>query len=469
MKSLINKMIIVSFVLSLTVAVQAAITNTYEVNTDSAQISIQPTPYDLLQASGTTNFIVKGALHGVVPDGTLALYDSRSVGDFGDPAHGFNGGCVLFQDGISPDNDVAINVVFDAPKKIQEVRVFSNWGDQRQFAYFEVWTSTTGTNDVDYSFLGVTKNGEFGETNDPPNVAYYRVARLYDPDDGVLANNITSIKLVQRNVGYGIEAGKGVLEPPATPQGSYVSIASSSEKEIDIIGTDVNAVNEFYSELNLASLPLQPQSDDLAQGSGATNYIVAGGMHNWAGFVSNFFRFMFNSPVDGDLGVGDPLTVGGTEVVLFDATPPETLSLEMNCDFDSPKTIDAIQVFSLAGDSRIFNYGEVYSSTTGTDLDDYTYLGAVSFGNWGDDASLYANSNCVARLYDSVDGTLATDVRSVKIRFLGVMDTVAWSSAKTFGSSGGSAIGEIDIIGIPEPATLLIGGLFIGLAFLRRR
>ena len=236
MKKFVSKMILASVVLSLSVAVQAAITNTYEVNTDAASLSIQPVPDDLWQLPGTENTIVKGALHGVVPDGTLALYDSRSVGDFGDPAHGFNGGCVLFQDGISPTNDTAINVDFDAPKTIEEIRAFANWGDQRQFAYFEFWVSTTGTNDADYSYLGTSVNGEFGETNDPPNVAYYRVSRLYDPEDGVLANNVTSLKIVQKNVGYGISAGLGVMELPETPQGGYVSIASTSQKEIDIIG-----------------------------------------------------------------------------------------------------------------------------------------------------------------------------------------------------------------------------------------
>ena len=233
---MMKKLITLSVALLLTVSLQAAITNTYEVSTDAGTLSIQPTPDDLWQLPGTVNTIVKGALHGVVPDGTLALYDSRSVGDFGDPAHGFSGGCVLFQDGISPDNDTAINVDFDSPKIIEEIRAFAWWGDQRQFAYFEFWASTTGTNEGDYTKIGTSVNGEYGETNDPPNVAYYRVSRLYDPDDGVLAINVTSLKIIQKNVGYGIEAGLGVMEPPATPQGDYVAIASTAQKEIDIIG-----------------------------------------------------------------------------------------------------------------------------------------------------------------------------------------------------------------------------------------
>ena len=231
-----KKFITLSIAMLLSLSLQAAITNTYEVSTDAGTLSIQPTPDDLWQLPGTVNTIMKGGMHPVVPDGTLALYDSRSVGDFGDVAHGFNEGHALFQDGISPDNDTAINVDFDAPKTIEEIHAFGNWGDQRQFAYFEFWVSTSGTNEGDYTKLGTSVNGEYGESNNPPNVAYYRVSRLYDDADGVLAINVTSLKIVQKNVGYGIEAGLGVLEPPATPQGAYVSIASSAQMEIDIIG-----------------------------------------------------------------------------------------------------------------------------------------------------------------------------------------------------------------------------------------
>ena len=232
-----KKLFVFAVTMLLTISLHAAITNVYEVNTDSSLLSVQPTPDDLWQDPTTTNFIMKGALHGVVPDGTLALYDSRSVGDFGDPAHGFNNaGCVLFTDGMSPDVDVTIHVDFNAPKRVDEVHVFSWWGDQRQFAYFDVYGSTTGTNDADYTKLGTMVNGEFGETNLPPNQAYYRVARLYNTLGTPLMSNVKSIKLVQRNVGYGIDAGRGVMEQPGTPQGSYVAIAGSSEVEIDILG-----------------------------------------------------------------------------------------------------------------------------------------------------------------------------------------------------------------------------------------
>ena len=231
-----KKLFILAVTMLLTISLQAAITNVYEVQIDSANLTFQPTPDDLWQDPTTTNFIMKGNLHGVVPDGTIALYDSTSVGNFGPDAHGFASGCVLFQDGLSPDADVTIDVDFNAPKRVDEIHIFANWGDNRQFAYFDVYGSTTGTNDVDYTKLGTMINGEYGETNDPPNQAYYRAMRLYDTSGAPLMNNVRSIKLVQRNTSYGIAAGSGVMLPPGTPQGAYLAIAGSSIKEIDILG-----------------------------------------------------------------------------------------------------------------------------------------------------------------------------------------------------------------------------------------
>ena len=229
-----KKLIILSAALLLTVSLQAAVTNIIEVEIDAANLSIQPTPDDLWQLPGTVDTIMKGGPHGVVPDGTLSLRDSRSIGDFGDPAHGFNNGYFLFTDGISPTNDTIINVDFDSPKTVEEVHIFANWGDNRQFAYIEVWGSTTGTNEADYTKIGTALSGEFNETNDPPNQAYFRLGRLYDDADGVLANNITSLKLIQKNVGYGIGVGYGVMLPPGTVSPGGVS--GSAHMEIDIIG-----------------------------------------------------------------------------------------------------------------------------------------------------------------------------------------------------------------------------------------
>jgi len=232
-----KKLIVLSVAVLLTLSLQAAITNTYEVVIDSATLSVQPTPTDLAQAPSTVRTIISGGMHGVTPgeEGFSLFFDSIAEGNFGTNQVGpYNLDTGLFSDGVS--NGTTFICIFDAPKKIQEVHIFGYWGDDRQFNYTEIWGSTTGTNDADYTKLGTMVNGEWHETNDPPNQSYYRTSRLYDPDDGTLANNIRSLKFVQKNCGYGIEAGKGVMLEPNTPQGSYVGCSGSAIREIDIIG-----------------------------------------------------------------------------------------------------------------------------------------------------------------------------------------------------------------------------------------
>ncbi len=467
MKKFITKMILVSFVLSLTVVMQASIINVYEWNDVLANLSIQPQANDLAQSAGSTKYITAGALHSA-SDVLDSMFNSNVDGSYGPHSPEFR---AIFRDGVSPGADTTFRCDFDIPKEIAEVHVFSFWGDRRLFTWFEVWIST---NNSDYTHVGTAT---FGESGDPCTnyVSEHCLARLYDPDDGVIATNVTSVKFVQKNCGYdggGIPGGIK-LDPGTITNDFYTRASGSVIYELDIIKVPepTTITNEYFWENNLENLPFQPQCDDLAQLSGSTNYIVAGGMHTYEEFISNKFEFLFNSPVDGELGAGEPLTVGGTGVLLWDAPIPSPLTLEWNCDFDSPKIVQAVQVFSRAGDPRLFTYGEVYYSTTGTDADDYTYIGAVSFGEWGESSDGYADYNCVARLYDTVpDGSLADDVTSIKIRFLGVMDTT-WVDLthKVEGSSGGSTIGEVDIIGIPEPATFLVGCFLLGLAFLRRR
>jgi hypothetical protein len=106
-------------------------------------------------------------------------------------------------------------------------------------------------------------------------------------------------------------------------------------------------------------------------------------------------------------------------------------------------------VFSLAGDARLFNYGEVSYSTSGTAP--YTYLGAVSFADWGDLTADYVNSNCAARLYNSDTDVLAADVKSLEITMIGSCDNWTWDFSKKIKAGGGAVIDEIDVVGIPEP------------------
>ncbi len=225
-------------------------------------------------------------------------------------------------------------------------------------------------------------------------------------------------------------------------------------------------VNMNYSKLALGDLPYQPQPADLAQQAGSTKSIVAGGMHTT--WTDNQFSYMFNSPSVGAYGTGSPDSEGGTGVLLWDAAEPITTSIVMHIDFTAPEAIQEVRIFSFAGDTRLFNYGEVSYSTSGSAP--YTSIGAVSFGDWGDYYYDYALSNCLSRLYDDGTGVLASDVRSLEITMYGVMNNWTWANwqQKTENTGGGSVINELDIIGIPEP-TLLLSGLLLGVAFLRRK
>ncbi len=222
---------------SITVSPSETIAYTFESTLNSGNLSFQPRPDDLAQMPGTTKSIIQGGMHSVTPApaGFNKFFDSDAVGSFGTDTtyHG----CGLLQDGISDlSSDTIILVQFDSPKTIDEVHFFTYWGDDRQFAYFELWGSTTGTADDDYSKLGTALNADYGETNDPPNTMIYRLARLYNPTYGVIADNITSLRIVHKNVGYNIESGEGVMLQPGTSQGSYRAISGSAINEIDIIG-----------------------------------------------------------------------------------------------------------------------------------------------------------------------------------------------------------------------------------------
>ena len=140
--------------------------------------------------------------------------------------------------GLSPESDTVIQYDFDFPKRIDEVHVFSRWGDLRLFTWFEVWISTTGTNNTDYTKMGVVSFGKKGDL--AANYAgKYCVARLYN-DSEYLVSGVMSIRLVQKNSGYNTNGETGIKEDPGTPFGStYNSAAGSAVLEIDIIGNGI--------------------------------------------------------------------------------------------------------------------------------------------------------------------------------------------------------------------------------------
>ena len=213
----------------------STLTSVYEYADNISGLSMQPQAHDLTQMPGATNLLISGSMHTGVSDNKFEyLFNSDVDGSYGPGGPGGNG-IVLFSDGMSPENDAVIHCDFDSPRTIQFINVFSFWGDQRLFTYFEVWTSETGTNNSDYTRIGVVTFGENGMSNTP--YAYkHCLAQMYDPTDNVIADNVMSVKLVQKNCGYGIEADLGDKHAPGTPQGSYVAVTGSAVGEIDIIG-----------------------------------------------------------------------------------------------------------------------------------------------------------------------------------------------------------------------------------------
>lgn len=205
------------------------ITNVYEAADNSAALSVQPLPDDLSQFGDVRINLIKGNTNNHFNLGTL--FNSDASGSYGAVT-------CLFPDGLSPENDTVIQYDFGSPKIIDEIHVFSRWGDLRLFTWFEVWISTTGTNDTDYTKMGVASFGKKGDL-----VASYAnkycVARLYNNSE-YLVSGVMSIRLVQKNSGYNKNDGTGIKEDPGTPLGStYSAVAGSAVLEIDIIGNGI--------------------------------------------------------------------------------------------------------------------------------------------------------------------------------------------------------------------------------------
>ena len=238
MKKLNTIIICAALILLFTTSIstQAAVVNSYEYGTTLSALSIQPQTNDLAQLSGTTNLIVKGAIHSGSPSPFYSLFNSGGIGELGN-------GTVIFQDGTSPAGDTTIHCDFDAPKTIGEVHIFSSWGDARVFTWFEVWFSTTGTNDSDYSYLGTATFGAEGDLASSYPSTGECLARLYDNADGVLADNVVSLMLIHKTVGN-----------PNSPNdkkspSSVTTYVGAAVQEIDVIGVPYNLVaNHSYND-----------------------------------------------------------------------------------------------------------------------------------------------------------------------------------------------------------------------------
>ena len=203
-------------------------TNTYAADDNLSSLPVQPVPNDLAQLPDV-NISVDGPTNEHF--NVTALFNSDLVGSYG------SGAC-LFPDGISTDKDVVLQFDFNSPKKINEIHVFSLWGDARLFTWLDAWISISGTNDNDYTKLGTISFGNIGDLA-TTYTNKHCVAVLRNTSN-FLASDVTSLRLVQRNSGYIRSNGVQVKQEPGTPLGSeYNASIGSAITEIDVIGETV--------------------------------------------------------------------------------------------------------------------------------------------------------------------------------------------------------------------------------------
>jgi hypothetical protein len=210
-------------------------TNYYSANDNIHSLPVQPVPGDLGQSPDINISVIGQTGQYFKID---SLFNSDAIGSYGQ-------GACLFPDGISPDNDIRLQLDFDTPKIIDEIHIFSLWGDARLFSWFDIYVSTSGTNENDYTKIGTVSFGTNGEY-----AAMYTnkhcVAILRNTSN-FLASDITSIRLRQRNSGYIQKDNIQVKQPPGTPFGSeYNTAIGSAIFEIDIIGNNIPEPNFLF-------------------------------------------------------------------------------------------------------------------------------------------------------------------------------------------------------------------------------
>ena len=210
-------------------------TNVFTTSDELNSLPIKPMSDDLTQ-SQDVNIYVKGNTNQYF--NFNALFNSDFYGSYGESS-------CIFPDGISPENDVILQFDFLSVVKIDEIHIFSLWGDARLFTWFDVWVSVSGTNDNDYTKLGTIS---FGKINDFANsyTGKHCVAKLYNTSN-FLATDVKSLKLIQKNSGYYDSAGNGIKEMPATPLGDdYNAAVGAAVMEVDIIGNIIPEPTCFF-------------------------------------------------------------------------------------------------------------------------------------------------------------------------------------------------------------------------------
>jgi len=245
-----KKIILISFfVFFISNYASAFITNTFEFEGVTANLSIQPSAGDLAQeSSGVTNYIEAGNFYlaawpqcrSYMLFNATNTYNGYGPGAVGGGDNIYDAG-ILFQD----YSICTMRTDFVVAKTVTQIVIYAGHGSggagsSRSWINCDIESSSDGTNFV---FVGNMKAGRIEE-----NISIYGdgfsnvMARLYDTTETPLAYDVKSLRYIFYSVGW-----DGDFRPPET--GAEATVA----REIDVYGKNFAA-----SKIPIADFAAEP-------------------------------------------------------------------------------------------------------------------------------------------------------------------------------------------------------------------
>lgn len=236
-----------------------------------------------------------------------------------------------------------------------------------------------------------------------------------------------------------------------------------------IAGTALGYVTNVYELENFTpDLSFQPIATDLAQVSGS-NFFESGGFYvaAWPGCTLDMLFNATGNPSDGYNGYGAGADgIYGAGVIFQDYQAPV-----VQTDFEAPKAINEIRVFSGHQDGRAFVNCAISFSTDGITFNQFIIPGITNLqmgAGPGDQITNYGTrySNCLARVYNTDGSAIASNVKAIQYKFYDCSFGTEFRPIDN--GAQGTVAREIDVIGVPEPVTFGLIGLIGFLAFRKR-